>query len=311
MSRFVAALLLAVASVAVSAPPAPAVQAASCASLDYIDQMQQADAALASGAGAQVALQHVQAAESIDPRSSGSLDAVVQDLEAAPADVDDARFRLDAIAGTLMLPPGSTCSADSNARDALRRVYSSGAFADLDQSTQPSLLEQIARAIAQFFSGLGGNLGLGWGLLVGALALVIVVALILWRFRVATAGRVAAANAEPREQSNDPDEEWSQAVSSAVRGDYRQAIRRAFRSALLDVTRRGHIRVDAAWTTRELLTSATTDADLLALLAPAAAGFDRAWYSGSGVEAADWEVMKSRCEAIRHLVTRRRPEPVA
>ncbi len=99
-------------------------------------------------------------------------------------------------------------------------------------------------------------------------------------------------------------------MAGAERQDYRQAIRRAFRSALLDVTRRGRLSVDSAWTTRELLASASTDADLLALLAPAAAMFDRAWYSRARIDASAWELMKSRCEAIRRLGALRRPEAV-
>jgi len=78
-------------------------------------------------------------------------------------------------------------------------------------------------------------------------------------------------------------------------------VRRAFRSALLAVARRGRLPVEASWTTRELLARAAGDADLLAALAPAAASFHRAWYSGAPVTEADWMVARDRCAAVRRL----------
>jgi hypothetical protein len=59
--------------------------------------------------------------------------------------------------------------------------------------------------------------------------------------------------------------------------------------------------VDASWTTRELLARAAGDADLVAALAPAAAAFDHAWYSGAAVGEAEWLVARDRCAAVRRL----------
>jgi Domain of unknown function (DUF4129) len=72
---------------------------------------------------------------------------------------------------------------------------------------------------------------------------------------------------------------------------------------LLDVAdRRAHL--DRAWTTRELLATLSTDADLLAAVAPAAASFDTAWYGGGSVGAADWDLARARCEAVRRVARR-------
>jgi hypothetical protein len=89
-------------------------------------------------------------------------------------------------------------------------------------------------------------------------------------------------------------------------------VRRAFRSALLAVAVAGRLDVDAAWTTRELLAHTSGDADLLAALAPAAAAFDVAWYSGRPVTEPDWHTQRARCETIRALARRARaPRAVA
>jgi hypothetical protein len=85
-------------------------------------------------------------------------------------------------------------------------------------------------------------------------------------------------------------------------GDHREAVRRAFRSALLEVAVRGRVRIDAAWTTRELLERCHADGDVLVALASAAAVFDRAWYSGTPVTEADWTLAAERCATLRRLV---------
>jgi hypothetical protein len=312
VSRLVAALTGGILLLVVCLTQANNAVAAGCPTEAYIAQLQQADSALRAGAQTQTVVQDVQAAERIDARSSVYLAPILDDLESSPPDAGDARARLDAVAGALALPRGSTCNVDSTpARNQLRNVYASRAFGDLDQGSQPSLLDQIARAIGAWIGNASRTLGLAGGIAVGAAALLIIAALVGWRARASAAGRAATALDEPADQGIDPDVEWSLALAAAARGDFRQAIRRAFRAALLDVMWRGRLHVDAAWTTRELLASAAADADLLALLAPAAAGFDRAWYSGDVVESGDWDVMKARCEALRRLATRRRPEPVA
>jgi hypothetical protein len=99
------------------------------------------------------------------------------------------------------------------------------------------------------------------------------------------------------------------AEASARQGDHRQAVRRAFRSALLSVAVRGRLMVDPSWTTHELLAATRADAALLTALAPAAASFDRAWYSGAAVTASDWDEARARCEAVRSLARSRPRAP--
>jgi hypothetical protein len=72
---------------------------------------------------------------------------------------------------------------------------------------------------------------------------------------------------------------------------------------LLDISGR-RTRIGRAWTTREMLATLSADADLLAVLAPAAAAFDSAWYGGEPVGAAQWEIARARCEAVRQVARR-------
>ena len=65
-----------------------------------------------------------------------------------------------------------------------------------------------------------------------------------------------------------------------------------------------------------MLATLSGDADLLAAVAPAAAAFDKAWYGDGPVGAADWEVARARCEAVRRVARRcvegaARSEPAA
>jgi hypothetical protein len=243
------------------------------------------------------------------PETRQILASIIADLQASPVDLADARAALDPLVAVLQLPAGTACAVDSSAaRSELRGVYSSPVFANLDQSPEPSVLSRIADLLGSLVSGLLHTLGTGASIALGLLVLALVLALAGWRLRGMLGGRVATLRAEPPGDTDDPDLEWSWAGRAAARGDYREAIRRAFRSALLEVAVRGRLRVDSAWTTRELLAAALADADLVAALAPAAAGFDRAWYSGDPVDAAAWALARDRCEAIRTLTRQRRTQ---
>jgi hypothetical protein len=105
----------------------------------------------------------------------------------------------------------------------------------------------------------------------------------------------------------DPEVEWAGALAASERGDFREAVRRAFRSALVSLVQRGRLPVQPAWTTPELLAHARGDPELSARLGPAAAGFDRAWYSEAPVDAERWEELRGQCQAIRALSGRGRP----
>jgi hypothetical protein len=58
-----------------------------------------------------------------------------------------------------------------------------------------------------------------------------------------------------------------------------------------------------------MLATISADADLLAVVAPAAAAFDRAWYGDIPVTAADWEIARARCEAVRKVARRSSSAP--
>ena len=126
----------------------------------------------------------------------------------------------------------------------------------------------------------------------------------------AQAGAPARLAEERAERGTDPDAEWRLALAAAQRGEYREAIRRAFRSALLDAAGRGRLNADTSWTTRELLASIQADPALRAAVLGAAAEFDYAWYSGRPSDAASWEQARVRCDAVRTLA-RRAPEQAA
>ncbi|MFZ0919354.1 MAG: DUF4129 domain-containing protein [Candidatus Dormiibacterota bacterium] len=284
---------------------APARAAASCVTLEYIALLGRADAALMSvPAEPAAALAALTQAESIAPSSSRELAPILAALGASPPDVTGSRQRIDLIVTTLALPSGSACTVDSRAAEnALHQVYASSVFADLDQNPSPSLLERIGAVINSILSHLFGLLGNRGSILLGLLVLGAITAFVIYRLRGVAGGRRALGPDEPATAGDDPEREWQHALASAQRGDYREAIRRAFRSALLEVAdRRAHL--DRAWTTREMLATLSGDAELLAAVAPAAASFDRAWYGGAPVGADDWEVARGRCESVRRVARR-------
>jgi hypothetical protein len=302
-----AALLTGVASAGV-----PATAATTCLTTTYIGLLDTAESALhAVPAESVAALTTLTEANDLVPSASPVLAPIIAGLTASPPDVSTSGHRLAILAATLALPPGSACNVDSRAAlNLLHSVYASQVFANLDQNPAPSLFERIGAAINWVLSHLYGLLGNGGSIVLGLLVLAAIVAFVVYRIRGTMSGKRVAAGAEPATAGSDPDREWQLALAAAQRGDYREAIRRAFRSALLEVTGR-RARIDRAWTTREMLATLSTDADLLAVVAPAAAAFDRAWYSGEPVGAAEWETARARCEAVRKVARHASGSPAA
>jgi hypothetical protein len=285
------------------------VAATDCVALRYTSGINAAVAALdARPPDVGAARARILAAQQDAAPDAAILTPVIDDLNSTPPDVGDARTRLQALAGVLAVPPGSTCNVDSSAaRQALRDVYASPVFANLDQSSQPSLFSRILDFLGGLIDAIRRTLGTGGSLLLAAAVIAGALALAAWRLRRGLGSRPAHLRDEPAGDSDDPDVEWKAATTAAARGDYREAIRRAFRSALLDIALRGTARVDPAWTTRELLGSLAADGDLLAALAPAAGAFDYAWYSGNAIGSDLWLQAKARCEALRSMVRKRAP----
>ncbi len=245
-------------------------------------------------------------ARRLAPSPGTALGAVGADLARRPPDLGDAVTRLRSIGAVLTLPENAAPGDDAAARQRLDDVYRRPAFARLDQPHNPSFLSQLFDGLRRLAGGVGGALGPVGSVVAGAAVLLVAVVLGLRLVRGAAGRRLRRVPEERREAGADPEAEWSAALAAAAAGDHREAVRRAFRSALLSVALRGRLPLDPSWTTRELLARAAGDADLVGALAPAAAAFDRAWYSGDAVGEADWLVARDRCAAVRRLAGARR-----
>lgn len=285
-----------------------AAAAGPCPPLDYLAGLRQVQADLsvspADAAGAAALLQRMSA---MYPPAAAELSPIQRELQAVPPDIAGARDRVATLATVLTLPPGSTCNADQRpARDQLNQVYASRVFANLDRKPPgPNFFSQFLNWLSSLLRSLTQALGAPGSIALGAVILGVVLGLAAWRLRGVLASRQARFQEEPREDTVDSERLWALALRAAQRGHYREAVRRAFRSALLAVAVRGRLPVDPAWTTHELLAATRSDAALLTALAPAAASFDRAWYSGAPVTASDWDEARSRCEAVRALARTR------
>ncbi|HVS40700.1 MAG TPA: DUF4129 domain-containing protein [Candidatus Dormibacteraeota bacterium] len=286
--------------------PGPA-RAAATDATDYLRVVDSARADLeASPPDLAAARDAITAAQRLAPPPGGALAAVVSDLSRRPPDVADAVTRLRAIGDVLALPAGAAPGDAGDARRRLEGVYREPAFAHLDRVPSPSLLSRLYDGLRRLLGGLTRALGPAGSLLAGGLVLLAAIALTLRLLRGAAGRRMRGPPEERPAGGDDPEREWTAALTAAAAGDHREAIRRAFRSALLTVAARGRLPVDPSWTTRELLARAAGDADLVAALAPAAAAFDRAWYSGTAVGEADWLVARDRCAAVRRLASTHR-----
>jgi hypothetical protein len=240
---------------------------------------------------------------------------ILDDLDRNPADVGDARIRLEVLIQAAALPPGSVAADPRPAQSALAQVYAGDQFAHLGQGTSNSdLVSRIGGALLDAMRWLAshtvGSIGLVPTLVITGLLLAAILAYVVRRLQASGVATGAGRIAEAAPRGVDADDEWRLAEAAASRGEHRQAVRHAFRSALLSIAERGRLHVDAAATTSELLARARGDADLVAALAPAADSFERAWYSGRAVSAQDWDVARRRCAAVRALAaTRRRVAP--
>ena len=285
--------------------------ATNCLTATYIGLLNTADSALAAVPVQPVAaLTALTQAEDLVPSTVPILAPIIGGLTSTPPDVVGSRQHLDLLTTTLALPAGSACDVDSrDAENVLHSVYASRVFADLDQNQPPSVFQRIGAAINWILSHLYGLLGNGGSIGLGALVLAVIATFVFYRLRGVAGGRRANHGQEPATVGDDPDDEWGMALAAAQRGDHREATRRAFRSALLEVAGR-RARIDRAWTTREMLATISADADLLAVVAPAAAAFDRAWYGDVPVTATDWDIARARCEAVRNVARRSSSAPV-
>jgi hypothetical protein len=290
--------------------PAPGVQYVAFLH-DALDAMPPGDTAPAGDPALDRVRAPLRAARDLSP-GPAAIDPILGDLARDPANLRQARADLQTLIAAVSLPSGSVAEDPHAATGALHDVYGQSQFNGLGQRPASNdLFSRIGRALLEFFGWLFSHtlahLGLIPSILVAALVIGAILAFVLLRLQRA-GSRVPwrATVAQPAAGGTDPDAEWRLATEAAARGNYREAVRHAFRSALLSVAVAGRLPVDAAWTTSELLARARGDADLVAALAPAADSFDRAWYSGRPVSRHDWEVGRDRCLAVRELAGRRR-----
>jgi hypothetical protein len=298
---------VALVTAAVACGPAMAVRAAGCTAIDYQASLVAASAAVdAVPAEVATAQKDVAGLLTAGPSRGVALQPVLDDLSTAPPELADASTRLHAMSATLAYPPHSTCNYDgAAARNTLHSVYGSPAFSHLDDRNQTGIVDTILNFLAKLFSGATGALGGGGGIAV-ALVVLGVAALLAWRRWHGSAASGSARVDDPPATGDDPDAEWRAAERAAADGDHREAIRRAFRSVLIEVALRGRAHLDAAWTTRELLARCDADGDVLVALAAANSLFERAWYAGRTVVAADWDLAAERCATVRRLARRQR-----
>jgi hypothetical protein len=278
--------------------------AAATCSATYTAQLAQVRGDLLAGGSIPLAIGQLQALASVD--QAAALDPVIADLQ--DGDLGGAEQLLGATTGALQLRNGSGCSGESAAEHrALAAIYASPAFANLGQPVAPSWVQQLLNALGGFVGRAVNTLGPLGAVFLAALLLALVAGFAAWRVR-----QVMASGRQPRSvpwelpAGTDAEAEWGRALDAAQRGDFRTAIRHAFRSALISLTRGGRLPVQPAWTTPELVAHARGDQELVARLVPAAAGFDRAWYSAAPVGADGWEEVRGHCEAMRVLAGRHR-----
>jgi hypothetical protein len=294
-------LLAGAAALLVGAVPTAA---AGC-SADYVAQLRQVQSELEAGSSIPAAVQHLQALASADG-ATAALDPVISDLQSG--DLAGAERLLGTEVATLQ-SEGSGCGTETGAdRQALSGVYNSPTFANLDQPPPSDWAQKLLNDIANFLSRAVSAVGPLGTILLAALILGVVVAIAAWRVRqVIASGRQPKIDPGSVPPDADAEAEWAGALAASERGDFREAVRRAFRSALVSLVQRGRLPVQPAWTTPELLAHAGGDPELAARLAPAAAGFDRAWYSEALIDADRWEEVRGECQAIRALSGRGRP----
>ena len=242
--------------------------------------------------------------ERVAPSAGADLGPIIAAVSATPPDLTGGRQRLATIASTLTLPSGSVCNVDSQASlNLLHQVYSSSVFADLDQNQQPSILERIGEAINWLLSHLFGLLGTGGSIAVGLLVLAAIVAFVAYRVR-GVVGPGAPSSRTSRAQR-----ETTRTMSGASQWPPRSGAIIARRSGARFARRCSRSRDgERTWIVRgqlrEMLATLSADAYLLAVLAPAAAAFDEAWYSGEAVGPAEWDLARARCEAVRRVARR-------
>ena len=241
--------------------------------------------------------------------SGPALSPIVRALDAG----DTARARLllaDEVAA-LHLPPGARGEDPAATVHSLDDVYARPPLDGLDRPQSKNPLDRLIGWIGDRLGSLPSGGRGPWTLLGSALALAAVAVVVARALRGVVGARSRRPEAGTVAPTTDAAAEWAAAERAAAAGDHREAIRRAYRSALLDVAVHGRLPVEPAWTTGDLLRRSAADPELRAALRTAAADFDAAWYGGRRPGAAEWAVARDHCAALRSLAGGRVPAATA
>ncbi len=276
------------------------VSAAACPGA-YAAQLRDVATRIDAGLPAPAAAQQLRAIAT-DAGASAALTPLVAELEGGGTAGVAAQLRSYAAAVRPVSGSGCGTALGAAARRDLAGVYREPALAGLDQPRSPSWAQRLLDAVAGALSRALRAIGPVPAGVIAALVLGGVAALLGWRLRQVAAERSRTRTSRRDVPSSaDPDTEWARALAAADARDFREAVRRAYRSALLSLAARRRLVMRPEWTTTELLAQARGDPELLAPLAPASAVFDRAWYSPLPVGEAEWQAARAQCQAIRAL----------
>lgn len=287
--------------------------------VEYRARLEEAERRLAGGA--EPADPAIQAAlgGTTSVRLPGGAVVLAQPLapEEAPRAVVLERVRL--VQGQLAAAGGDRTAARL-AR--LEAVLAQPQFAGLAQG--PTLLERLGEWLRTLFEWLGGVLprpaggsgspipsgaaeGIAW-LVAGLGGVAVAILLSYWLTRL-LGGFVAEAEARRRREAGAEEPLTAvsarrQAQAQAQAGQYRQAVRSLYLSALLHLEERGLVRADRSLTNREYLAQAAVAEEVRRHLQPVVQTFDAVWY---GVREPDGETFaryQREIDALNEAIAR-------
>lgn len=195
----------------------------------------------------------------------------------------------------------------------LRAVLARREFAELYRA--PSLWERLWEWLRAWLPrpqpGAGGGMseaaaeGVAW-VVAAAGGLAVAVVLSYWLHGL-LAGAIADAEARRRQAAGEAEPATAaaarrQALALAGAGNYRQAVRQLYLSALLHLEERGVVRADRSLTNREYLAQVRDDPVTRAHLQPVVQTFDEVWY---GIHEPDGDTFRRYQREVDALTERR------
>jgi hypothetical protein len=220
-------------------------------------------------------------------------------------DFEIIEHQLGGILDALAMPLGTT-PADAQAR--LDAIMTNPPYAQRQQNTNNwTFFQNLFRAIERFFDGLFSSVSTpsisnpfsGDALLwIGIIFLVALVLYAVWRLR-AIFVRDAKLKPVDWEEEIDAKEALDHAGEMASKGNYRDAMRYLYLSALLWLDEKQYLRYDRALTNREYLERIRDNAELSAKLRPIVDTFDRVWYGHNELTADDYAQYRRQIDTLR------------